>query len=30
MNNDYKVLRELGHKLAEIAHLPVQQEKKAL
>lgn len=30
MNKDYMILRELGKKLAEIAALPVQQEKKAL
>lgn len=30
MNRDYQVLRELGHRIAEIAALPVQAEKKAL
>lgn len=30
MNQDYIILRELGKQIAEIAALPVQQEKKAL
>ena len=30
MNRDYQVLRELGKQVAEIAALPIQQEKKAL
>ena len=30
MNNDAKILKELGKKIAEIAHLPVQNEKKEL
>ena len=30
MNQDYQILRELGKRVAEIAALPVQQEKKAL
>lgn len=30
MNNDAKILKELGEKIAEIAHLPVQNEKREL
>ena len=30
MNQDYTVLRELAKKMAQIAHLPVQDEKRAL
>ncbi len=30
MNNEYTILRELGKEIAEIAHLPVQDEKKKL
>lgn len=30
MNKDYLILRELGNRVAEIAALPVQQEKKKL